>query len=45
MSNYKHFAVIGAGNMGCFIINELVKAKAAGSVSSVVVITRSVSIH
>jgi len=41
MSTYKTFAVAGAGNVGKFIIEELVKLKAVGKVSSVEVLTRS----
>lgn len=42
MSGYKHFAVIGAGNVGAFFVEELLKIKAAGNIDSVLVVTRSV---
>ncbi|KZO93432.1 NAD-binding protein [Calocera viscosa TUFC12733] len=41
MSGYKNFAVVGAGLIGKFIIDELLKEKAAGKVDTVVVLTRS----
>jgi uncharacterized protein YbjT (DUF2867 family) len=42
MSGYTNFAVIGAGNFGNFIIQQLLKDKAAGTVKEVVVLTRQV---
>ena len=42
MSTYTSFAVIGAGNMGKFIIDELLKLKTDGAISSVTLVTRSV---
>jgi uncharacterized protein YbjT (DUF2867 family) len=42
MSGYTNFAVIGAGNFGTFIIQQLLKDKAAGTVKEVVVLTRQV---
>lgn len=44
MSAYKNFAVVGAGNIGAFIIEELLKLKAAGTILSVVVVSRYVSL-
>ncbi|KZT55911.1 NAD(P)-binding protein [Calocera cornea HHB12733] len=41
MSGYKNFAVAGAGTIGLPIVEELLKAKAAGTVAKVVVLTRS----
>jgi len=41
MSTYKNFAVVGAGNIGKFIVDELLKLKASGAISSVIVISRS----
>ncbi|EPQ56006.1 NAD P-binding protein [Gloeophyllum trabeum ATCC 11539] len=41
MSGYKNFAVTGAGNLGRFIIEELLKLQASGKVASVSVLTRS----
>ena len=42
---YTKFAVIGAGTLGIYIIQQLLKDKAAGTVKEVVVLTRQVSIH
>ncbi|KAL5498519.1 hypothetical protein ACEPAH_1872 [Sanghuangporus vaninii] len=41
MSAYKHFAVAGAGSIGRVIVEELVKKKDEGKISSIVVLTRS----
>ncbi|OCB83958.1 NAD-binding protein [Sanghuangporus baumii] len=41
MSAYKHFAVVGAGSIGRVIVEELVKKKDEGRISSIVVLTRS----
>ncbi|KDQ62724.1 hypothetical protein JAAARDRAFT_171316 [Jaapia argillacea MUCL 33604] len=43
MSGFKNFAVAGAGNIGRFIVEELLKLKHTGAVSSVVVLTRESS--
>lgn len=43
MSGYKNFAIVGAGGVGKFIIDELLQLKAAGTISEVVVVSRSVS--
>ncbi|KDQ58343.1 hypothetical protein JAAARDRAFT_206289 [Jaapia argillacea MUCL 33604] len=43
MSDFKTFAVAGAGNIGHYIIEELLKLKHIGTVSSVVVLTRESS--
>jgi uncharacterized protein YbjT (DUF2867 family) len=40
MSGYKNFAVVGAGEIGSFIIRQLLTEKAAGTVDNVVVLTR-----
>ncbi|KAI9443635.1 hypothetical protein H4582DRAFT_1926444 [Lactarius indigo] len=40
MSGYKNFAVVGAGEIGSFIICQLLTDKAAGTVNDVVVLTR-----
>jgi len=40
MSGYTNFAVIGAGNFGNVIIQQLLKDKAAGTVKKIVVLTR-----
>ncbi|KAN0140140.1 NAD-P-binding protein [Lactarius tabidus] len=40
MSGYKNFAVVGAGNIGAFIIHQLLTDKAAGTINDVVVLTR-----
>jgi saccharopine dehydrogenase-like NADP-dependent oxidoreductase len=42
MSGYKTFAVIGAGAIGQYIIQQLLKDKAAGIINEVVVLTRQV---
>jgi len=41
MSGYVHFAVAGAGNIGAFIAEELLKLKTAGIVKSVNIIQGS----
>ena len=41
---FRSFAVIGAGNIGGFIIAELLRLKAIGTVSSVTVVSRSVRV-
>lgn len=43
MSTHKKFAVVGPGDLGKIVINELLRLKAVGTISSVVVISRSVS--
>jgi pyrroline-5-carboxylate reductase len=45
MSGYTKFAVVGAGNIGNFIIQQLLKDKAAGTIKEVVVLTRQVKSH
>ncbi|KAI0043406.1 NAD-binding protein [Auriscalpium vulgare] len=40
MSAYKVIAVAGAGNLGMYIVRELLAAKAAGTIDGVVVLTR-----
>ena len=42
MSRYTNFAVVGAGTLGNFIVQQLLKDKAAGIVKEVVVLTRQV---
>ena len=42
MSTYTHFAVVGAGTLGNYIVQQLLKDKAAGIVKEVVVLTRQV---
>ena len=42
MSGYKNFAVVGAGTIGKYIVQQLLKDKAAGIVNDVVVLTREV---
>ncbi|KAA1474798.1 NAD-P-binding protein [Dentipellis sp. KUC8613] len=41
MSGFTTFAIAGAGNIGVFIAEELLKSKAAGKVKRVVILTRS----
>ncbi|KZT25477.1 NAD-P-binding protein [Neolentinus lepideus HHB14362 ss-1] len=43
MSGFKTFALAGAGNLGQFIAEELLKLKASGAVSSLLVLTRGSS--
>jgi hypothetical protein len=47
MSGYTNFAVVGAGELGNYIVEQLVKdkLKAAGIVKEVVVLTHQVSAH
>ncbi|KAI0259727.1 NAD-P-binding protein [Gloeopeniophorella convolvens] len=40
MSGHKSFAVAGAGTFGAYVVKELLKAKAEGTVNDVVVLTR-----
>ena len=42
MSRYTNFAVVGAGALGVYIVQELLKIKAAGIVKEVVVLSRQV---
>ena len=41
---FRSFAVIGAGYLGRYIVDELLRLKAIGTVSSVTIVSRSVSI-
>ena len=43
MSGYKNFAIAGAGLMGGLLADELLKAKSAGVVDRVVLLSRPVS--
>jgi len=43
MSTYTNFAIIGAGRLGKFVIDEFLKLKADGAISFVTLVTRSVS--
>ena len=42
MSGYTNFAVVGAGDIGRYIVEQLLKDKAAGTVKEVVVLARQV---
>ena len=42
MSGFKKFAIIGAGNVGGFIVEELLKQKAAGSIDEISIVSRPV---
>jgi hypothetical protein len=42
MSGFKNFTIVGAGNVGGFIVEELLKQKAAGSIHEISIITRPV---
>ena len=43
MSGYKNFAVAGTGNIGSYIVQQLLKDKASGIINEVVVLSRQVS--
>jgi hypothetical protein len=43
MSGYKNFAVIGAGELGMYVVRQFLEEKAAGTIDEVVVLTRQVS--
>ncbi|KAI0267015.1 hypothetical protein BC834DRAFT_872160 [Gloeopeniophorella convolvens] len=40
MSGFRTFAVVGAGNVGGFIVEELLKKKAAGAIDEIIIVTR-----
>ncbi|KAI0067619.1 NAD-P-binding protein [Artomyces pyxidatus] len=40
MSNFRNFALVGFGELGTFVAEELLKAKAAGKADKVVILTR-----
>jgi saccharopine dehydrogenase-like NADP-dependent oxidoreductase len=42
MSNFRSFAIIGAGNVGGFIVEELLKQKAAGAIDEITIVSRPV---
>jgi len=42
MSGYKNFAIVGAGTLGKYIVQQFQKEKNAGTVNEVVVLTRQV---
>ncbi|KAI9457886.1 NAD-P-binding protein [Russula earlei] len=44
MSGYKKFAIVGAGNVGGFIAEELLKKKDAGKIDEVVIVSRPESV-
>jgi hypothetical protein len=43
MSGYKKFAIIGAGDLGMYVVRQFLEEKAAGTVDEIVVLTRQVS--
>lgn len=43
MSGFTSFAVVGAGGIGSFIVEELLKLKASNKIKNVTILTRSVS--
>jgi glutamyl-tRNA reductase len=43
MSGYKNFAIIGAGELGMYVVRQFLEEKAAGTIDEVVVLTRQVS--
>ena len=42
MSGYTNFAVAGAGNIGSYIVQQLLKDKAAGIIKEIFVLSRQV---
>ena len=42
MSNFRRFAIVGAGNVGGFIVEELLKQKAAGAIDEIIIVSRPV---
>lgn len=42
MSNFRKFAIVGAGKVGGFIVEELLKQKAAGSIDEITIVSRPV---
>ena len=42
MSGYTKFAVVGAGSVGSYIIQQLLKDKTTGIIKEVIVLTRQV---
>jgi uncharacterized protein YbjT (DUF2867 family) len=42
MSGYTNFAIAGAGNIGSYIVQQLLKDKASGIIKEVVVLSRQV---
>jgi saccharopine dehydrogenase-like NADP-dependent oxidoreductase len=42
MSNFRKFAIIGAGNVGGFIVEELLQQKAAGLIDEISIVSRPV---
>ena len=45
MSVYKSFAIAGVGSIGIYLADEFLKAKSAGTVDEVVLLTRIVCIY
>jgi hypothetical protein len=44
MSDFKNFAIAGAGEIGSFIVRQFLQDKATGKVNEVVVLTRQVGL-
>ncbi len=42
MSGFRKFAIVGAGNVGGFITEELLRQKAAGTIDEISIVTRPV---
>lgn len=42
MSNFRSFAITGAGKVGSFIVEELLKQKAAGAIDEITIVSRPV---
>jgi uncharacterized protein YbjT (DUF2867 family) len=43
MSGFKNFAIVGAGNVGSFVVEELLKQKAAGRINEISIVSRPAS--
>ena len=43
MSGFRKFAIVGAGKVGSFIVEELLKQKATGAIDDITIVTRPVS--
>jgi saccharopine dehydrogenase-like NADP-dependent oxidoreductase len=44
MSGFENFAIAGAGEIGRFIVRQLLQDRATGKVNEVVVLTRQVGV-
>lgn len=44
MSTHTHFLIIGTGGMGSYLIDEFLKLKGSGAISTVKIASRSVKL-